>query len=222
MAARHGATAARLEELPHLIRRADVVVSCTSAPEIVVHARDVAGARAPGASELLCLDLGVPRDVDPEVRRLPGVTLVDLDELQALAEANRARRAGEVEHAEAVIEAEVERFMDWWRSRQVVPTIAALRAFAAEIRDAEVEHALSRLGELSPRHAFVVRALAQRIVGKLLHRPLTVLKADAEGANMAHVLRQLFQLEPDTERPGCPAEAGADTRSDAPEESTAT
>jgi len=112
--------------------------------------------------------------------------------------------------------------MDWWRSRQVVPTIAALRTYAADVRDAEVEHALARLGDLSPRDAFVVRALAQRIVGKLLHRPLTVLKADAEGANMAQVLRQLFQLDLDTDQPGCPTDSRVETRADAREESGAT
>ena len=76
--------------------------------------------------------MGVPRDIDPDVRKLPGVTLVDLDELQAAAEENRIRRTREVEAAEVVVSAEVERFMDWWRLRQVVPTIAALRAYAAE------------------------------------------------------------------------------------------
>jgi hypothetical protein len=99
-----------------------------------------------------------------------------------------------------------------WRSRQVVPTIAALRAYAAEIRDAEVAHALARLGDLSPREALVVRALAQRIVGRLLHRPMTALRADAEGANMARVLRQLFQLEPEAEQPGRRLEARTASR----------
>jgi glutamyl-tRNA reductase len=102
-----------------------------------------------------------------------------------------------------------------------VPTIAALRAYAADVRDAEVEHALDRLGDLSPRDVFVVRALAQRIVGKLLHRPLTVLKADPEGANMAHVLRQLFQLGPEPDEAGCPTEPRSETRAEAREESGA-
>jgi glutamyl-tRNA reductase len=210
LADRYGVLAAPWEELPVRLASADVVIGCTSAPEIVVRAGELAAARADNSRPLLCLDLGVPRDIDPQVRRLPGVRLVDLDELQTAASENRARRARELEHAEAVVGGEVERFMEWWRSRQVVPTIAALRAYAAEVRDAEVEHALARMNELSPRDEFVVRALAQRIVGKLLHRPLTVLKADAEGANMAQVLRQLFQLEPLAEQEGdaCPA-AGA-------------
>jgi glutamyl-tRNA reductase len=226
LAARHGVASVRMEDLAEALADADVIVGCTSAPELVIHASDVNAARPSGAKELLCLDLGVPRDIDPEVRHLPGVRLVDLDELQAAADENRARRAREVEHAEVVVAAEVERFIEWWRSRQVVPTIAALRAYAAEVRDAEVAQAISRLGELSPRDAFVVRALAQRIVGKLLHRPLTVLKADAEGANMAQVLRQLFQLELEAEQPGCPpdvrGDAHADVRADAREESSAT
>jgi glutamyl-tRNA reductase len=84
---------------------------------------------------------------------------------------------------------------------QVVPTIAALRAQAAEIHDAEVARALARLGHLSEADAFVIRAMAQRIVGTLLQRPMTALRADAEGANMAHVLQRLFGLEPMAETP---------------------
>jgi glutamyl-tRNA reductase len=222
LAARHGVEAARLEDLRELVAEVDVVVGCTSAPQVLLRADDVAAGRGDGARGLLCLDLGVPRDVDPEVGRLPGVTLVDLDELQRAAEQNRARRAREVEHGEAVVAGEVDRFMEWWRSRQVVPTIAALRAYAADVRDAEVEHALARLGDLPARDAFVVRALAQRIVGKLLHRPLTVLKADPEGANMAQVLRQLFQLEHDADDAGCPTDVRSETRAEAREESGAT
>jgi glutamyl-tRNA reductase len=211
-----------MDDLANALSEADIVVGCTSAPELVIDAEAVAAARGLDGRRLLCLDLGVPRDIDPSVRDLPGVTLVDLDELQAAADENRARRVQEVELAEVVVAAEVERFMEWWRSRQVVPTIAALRAYAAEVRDAEVERALVRMGDLSPHDAFVVRALAQRIVGKLLHRPLTVLKADAEGANMAQVLQQLFQLELDAEQSGCPSDAGVDASTDLREEPSAT
>ena len=80
-------------------------------------------------------------------------------------------------------------------SRDVVPTVEALQVYAAKICDAEVARALGRLGTLSTRDVLVVRALGHRIVRSLLQRPMTVLTADAEGANMAHVLRELFQLE---------------------------
>jgi glutamyl-tRNA reductase len=222
LAARYDVASVRMENLADALADADVVVSCTSAPEFVVHSVDVAAVRPSGSRKLLCLDLGVPRAIDPDVGNLPGVTLVDLDELQAAADENRTRRVREVEAAEVVVGAEVERFMDWWRSRQVVPTIAALRAYAAEVRDSEIAYALARLGDLPPREAFVIRALAQRIVGKLLHRPLTVLKADAEGANMAQVLRQLFQLELDAEQTACPSDVRAEAVADVREESSAT
>jgi glutamyl-tRNA reductase len=222
LAEQYGVACVHMDDLTDALGDADIIIGCTSAPELVIPAAAISAARTSATTELLCLDLGVPRDIDPGVRVLPGVTLIDLDELQAAADANRARRTVEVEHAEVVVAAEVERFMEWWRSRQVVPTIAALRAYAADVRDAEIAHALARLGDLSPRDAFVVRSLAQRIVGKLLHRPLTVLKADAEGANMAQVLRQLFQLELDVEPSGCPSDARADAPADAREEPSAT
>jgi glutamyl-tRNA reductase len=222
LAEQYGVVCVRMDDLTDALADADIIIGCTSAPDLVVPAAAISAARPSGTTELLCLDLGVPRDIDPAVLGLPGVTLIDLDELQAAADANRARRTLEVEHAEVVVAAEVERFMEWWRSRQVVPTIAALRAYAADVRDTEIAHALARLGDLSPRDAFVVRALAQRIVGKLLHRPLSVLKADAEGANMAQVLRQLFQLELDVEPPGCPPDARADALADIREEPSAT
>ena len=81
------------------------------------------------------------------------------------------------------------------RSGEVLPTVAALRAYAAEIRDAEVARALARLGDLPPRDAFVVRALAERVVGRLLDGPTIVLETVADGANTAHVVRRLFQLD---------------------------
>lgn len=223
LATRYGASSIPLDEMRQALADADIVVACTAAADVIIRAADIATARAAASTNLLCLDLGVPRDIDPDVRTIAGVTLVDLDELQAAAEENRARRMLAVEAAEVVVGAEVERFMDWWRSRQVVPTIAALRAYAADVRDSEVAHALARLGDLPARDVFVIQALAQRIVGKLLHRPLTVLKADAEGANMAQVVQQLFQLELDAEHDTeCPSSALADVRIDTRQESSAT
>jgi glutamyl-tRNA reductase len=222
LATRYGVASRRLDDLGDALADADIVIGCTAAPSVVLGLEDFEAARATGARQVICLDLGVPRNVDQRVRGLSGVTLIDLDELRSAADENRARRARELEQAEALVAREVERFMDWWRSRQVVPTIAALRAYAAQIRDAEIAHALARLGDLSPRDAFVVRALAQRIVGKLLHRPLTVLKADAEGANMAQVLGQLFQLELNGAETGCPSEVRADAAADVREGSSAT
>jgi glutamyl-tRNA reductase len=195
LAARYGATARPWADLLVALASADVVISCTSARGIVLDAPVLARALAaqPDRS-LLCLDLAVPRDIAPAARNLPGVTLHDVDALQALCDEGWRQRAAAIVPARAIIAAETARYMDWWRAREVAPAIAALRGHADAIREAEVARALARLPELTPREAEVVRALAAGIVNKLLHRPITTLKTAPEGANMAVTLQELFGL----------------------------
>ena len=145
---------------------------------------------------LFCLDLAVPRDIDPSAASLAGVTLLDMDALNLVATANRSQRALELGDAEVIVSERTERFMDWWRGREVVPAITQLRARADAIRDAELERALARLPELSEHDQLVVRTLAARIVNKLLHHPITTLKDDPEGANLARIVQYLFGLLP--------------------------
>lgn len=175
-----------------LISECDVVFACTSAREPILSPEEL---RPRVTRKLLCVDLGVPRDIDPGVRGLTNVTLIDLAQLEIVATENRARRGSEVKEAEIVIDRSVDRFVEWWRSRQVVPTIMGLRALAESIRDDELERALRRLGSLEPGQVQQIRSMAHRIVGKLLHRPLTMLRHDAEDGNMAQVLHYLFQLD---------------------------
>ncbi|MGN6674351.1 MAG: glutamyl-tRNA reductase [Thermomicrobiales bacterium] len=195
LAARYDADARSWAELPAALVSADVAVSCTSAPGIVLDAPALARALAARPDRpLLCLDLAVPRDIAPAARNLPGVTLHDVDALQALADEGWRQRAAAIAPARAIIAAETARYMDWWRAREVAPAIAALRGHADAIREAEVARALARLPALTPREAEVVRALAAGIVNKLLHRPIMALKTAPEGANMAVTLQELFGL----------------------------
>jgi glutamyl-tRNA reductase len=187
----YGARTVEWIDRARAVAAADLVVACTSASEPVLVADDFRERARP----VLCVDLGVPRDVDPAARSVPGVSVIDVDELEALAAEHRARRRGEVSHAEGVLELEVEKFMEWRRARQVTPTIVELRAYADQIRDGELDRALARLNGLGPAEQQVVRAMAERIVGRMLHRPLSMLKGDAEGDNMARALRRLFQLD---------------------------
>jgi glutamyl-tRNA reductase len=154
-------------------------------------------AAARGAADdrpLLCVDLGVPRDMDPAVASIPGVTLIDVDDVDAEAGTRHLGRSREVEHAEAIVVEETERFLTWWQGRGVSATIGRLHARAAAIRDAELDRALARLPDLSPRERLVVSELATRVAAKLLHEPTVNLKRDAEGANMALVVERLFAL----------------------------
>lgn len=207
------------ERLDEALARADVVVVSTSARERVIDAeqvRHVMGGR-PGRP-LFIIDIGLPRNVASEVGDLVDVYLYDLDDLQAICDANLRERAQEAEKVRRLIEDEVEKFARWWQALEVVPTIGALRAQAEGIRTAEVQRALAKLGHLSERDRRVVQALSGAIVNKLLHTPITRLKEHDEGRLYSIVLRELFGLASDAAEPGsgAPAHAPADAREGAP------
>ncbi len=194
LARAHGVGARPWDELPDALADADVVIACTGSHTPVVSAEMLARAREANASALLCVDLGLPRDVDPAVTSIPGVRLIDLDRIEVETAAHRTDRTRDVARAESIVDQETERYMEWWRGRGVAATIARLHARAGEIRDAELERALSRLPGLDAQARAVVRDLATRMAAKLLHEPTLALKRDPEGVNMAVVIERLFAL----------------------------
>lgn len=195
VARRHGAAAIRWEDRRAAFASAQVIVGCTSAPGAVVGPLDFPNGMS---RELLCLDLGVPRDIDPALAGFPGVSLVDLDSLRAPADQLTEANGGpESTRAESIVGDEVRRFMAWWRSRDVVPMITALREHAETIAEGEIRHALASMPDADPKDEIAIRALVDRVTRKLLHRPFSALKNDSEGANMALVLQRLFGLARD-------------------------
>jgi glutamyl-tRNA reductase len=190
----YGATAWPVAQLEQALCQADVVISCTASPQIVVTSAMITRALAARPRELLLLDLAVPRDVDRRVAQLPGVRLFDIDDMRAICETNRAARAAEVAAAEALVEGEVAKFMEWWAAQKVVPTIQALRAQAEAIRVAEIERTLAKLPELSSREQDAIQALSTAIINKLLHQPIIAMKDPAAGDQSAQAVRTLFQL----------------------------
>jgi len=196
VAATHGAVGRPWEQLSEALATADVVVGCTGSRTPVLDAAMVSIARAEHAGPLVCVDLGLPRDIDPAVAAIPGVTLIDLERVGVETSARRAGRGRDVLQAESIVELEVERFVEWWRGRGVASTIAQLHARANVIRDAELARALARLPDLDGPARAVIRDLATRMVAKLLHEPTLALKRDPEGVNMAVVVERLFALGP--------------------------
>ncbi len=198
LAARFGATAHGLDELPELLRRSDLVLTCIGGERPLLTAALVREAlRERGHRPLFAIDIGVPRNVDPAVNQLDTVYLYDLDDLASLAEANARERQAEVERAEAIVAAEQQRFEGWLGALAAVPTIRALLARAEEIRRGELERGLAGL-ELDARAAAAVEALTRGIVSKLLHAPLSRLREELEGeAGLAHLeaARTLFALD---------------------------
>jgi glutamyl-tRNA reductase len=197
-----GAEALTLEDLPTALAAADVVVSCTGAVRPVVSLADVhnalAGARRDEAAQPLVLcDLGMPRDVDPAVAGLPGVSVVDMDRVQREPSARAA--ATDAEAARQIVAAEVAAYLAGQRMAEVTPTVTALRQRAADVVEAELLRLENRLPGLDDGQRVEVARTVRRVVDKLLHAPTVRVKqlASAPGGDTyAEALRELFELDP--------------------------
>jgi glutamyl-tRNA reductase len=195
------ARAVRWDDFPQHLAEADIVISSTRAPHLVLTAEQVNEAMRTRASRkksepLLLIDIAVPRDIDPEAHRLDNVFLYDIDDLQGVVQLNRAQRGNELARVEAIVEDEVAAWEGWYRGREAQPLMAALARHADSVRDREVEQALSQLSHLSERERDVVRSLGRSISGKLMHAPLRYLReAGASGSSDVEALRRAFALE---------------------------
>jgi len=201
LAARHGAEALSLDELPSRLGEADIVVSSTSAPDFVVTADHMPARKG---RPLFLIDLAVPRDVDPAVADTEGVYLYDIDDLEAVVSESLSGRRREAERAEAIVAQEAARFRDWQASLDVVPAIASLREWAERVRSGELAKAEGRLGRLSDSERQTVDSLTTQIVNKLLHLPIVRLKqaAATEGPGYVEAARHLFGLGEEDGRAG--------------------
>lgn len=198
MAKRFGGQATSFDELPQELERADAVIFTTSSPHPILEAEEVAAVMdARDGKPLLIIDLAVPRDVVPEVRDVPGVALYNVDDLHAVVRRNRSVRQVEAQHAEGIVEEEIQRFAEWLGSLEVMPTVGALRARGQAIAEQVVRENASRWESASERDVERIGALAQAVVNRLLHEPTVRMKAIAD--DRVHlrmqVVRELFGLE---------------------------
>jgi len=177
LAAALGGRAMPFESLRDELARADIAISGTGAPGVVIHREDVVAAcQARHRRPLFLIDIAVPRDVDSSVRDLEGVFLYDLDDLKAVADANMRERRKQAAAAEALVEREVREFLDWQRSLDVVPLLQEVRRRAEEIRKGELEKARHRLGPLTPEQEAALEAATTAMVNKLLHPSMVQIK----------------------------------------------
>jgi glutamyl-tRNA reductase len=193
-----GGSASPLDELAAALADADIVVSSTSSPDLVLIADVLAGTvRSRRGRPLLLVDLAVPRDVDPALARIDGCFVYDLDDLEAIVSASLSGRRTEAVEAERIVSEEAERFRAWQASLAVVPAITSLRALAEDIRTSELARIEARLGRLPDDDRDVVDTVTAQIVNKLLHLPTVRMKEAAvgpDGVLYADVVRHLFGL----------------------------
>jgi glutamyl-tRNA reductase len=198
LAAFLGGRAAGLEDLRDELTQADIVITSTGAPGLVVQLVDVEAARAArGGRPLFLIDIALPRDVDPAVRGLSGVFLYDLDDLRSVADANLRERQRDAAAAEALVESEVGAYLGAQRSRRAVPLLVALRERAEAIRRSEIAKARPRLGTLTTEQERALEAATAAIVNKLLHTPTVCLKEMArtgESDQQATFVRRVLGL----------------------------
>ena len=199
LAQRFGGEAVRFDDLPTEIVDADIVVGCTSSPHLIVGAEELAVVVEQRAGRpLLLIDIAVPRDIDPRVRELPGITLYDMDDLQRTVARNLDVQEAEASRARTVIEEELQRFDRWLSTLDVVPTIAALRERGEQVVQQVLRENDGRWESLSEADRERVELMARAVVSRLLHDPTTRLKRPAdEDAAYIHLqaLRELFGLD---------------------------
>ena len=198
LADRVGATAIHLDDLPRALSDVDLLLTSTGATSIIVEHGDIEPVvEARAGAPLLIVDIAVPRDVDAAAGTLPGVTLLDMDDLRAHAELGLAERRREVTAVRAIVEDEVLRFQARSTAREVAPLVAALRQKAEDLRVAELARQQARLADLTSAQQEAVEAATKAALAKLLHEPTVRLKDAAgtpRGERLAESLRTLFDL----------------------------
>ncbi len=198
LADRVGGRAIRLADLDASLSEVDLLLTGTGATSMLLEHADIARVMASRSGRpLLVVDVAVPRDVDPAAADLPGVTLLDMDDLRAFAEAGQAERRREVDAVRALVAEELDRYVAVSSAREVAPLIATLHSRGDDVRVAELERYRARLGALDERQIEAVEALTRGIVAKLLHEPTVGLKDAAgtpKGERLSEALRDLFSL----------------------------
>ena len=208
LAERFGGEVGSLDSLPARLQDADIVVASTASPHAIVEAEGLEVVmRARGGRPLVLIDIAVPRDIEHACGEIEGVSVYDMDDLQAVVARNLGVREAERAKAEAVIEEEIQRFARWLAQLEVMPTITSLREHGADIVDQVLAENAGRWESASPRDLARIEAVARAVMQRLLHEPTIRLKESGHGRQQ--VLRELFGLE-DLPEPEAPAQEAAD------------
>ena len=193
----NGAQACKLEALPEILHRYDIIISCTGSELPVITREMVAQAAAQRSNHQktqFMLDLAVPRDIEAEVAQLPHIALFTVDDMAERVAHGKEARAAAAAQAEAMVQAKVNEFVAWQQSRQRVPLICALRDEGERARQQVLNHALRQLAKGTPPEE-VLERLSVQLTNKLLHSPTRALnKADSHDIHVVKALAQVYHL----------------------------
>jgi glutamyl-tRNA reductase len=185
-----------LGEMMDVIAESDIVFTSTAATEPILNKANLSTI---SNDSLMLVDISVPLNVAGDVEELDFVEAYNVDDLKQVVAQNHASRREMAKEAEGLLEEEIKAFELWWQSLETVPTISCLRSKIEQIREQELEKALSRLGsEFAEKHQEVIEALTRGIVNKILHDPMVQLRTqqDIQARREAlQTLQTLFNLE---------------------------
>jgi glutamyl-tRNA reductase len=211
LAAQLGGHAVPWSDLDAALAAADIVITTTGATDpILTRVRVEEVMRPRRHRSLFVIDIALPRDVESSVGDLEQVFLYNIDDLRTIVKENLTRRGGELTRAEAIVDEEVAKFIAWMQSREVVPTIVALRQRFETIRQSELQRLAPKLSALPADARARVDDVTRLIVEKLLLSPTEQLKSISDETTMmtySDALNRLFSLaaEEEADRPAEPA-----------------
>ena len=194
MSEKFGGEAIEINEIPSSLKKFDCFISSTAATDILLSKDDLSQHIN---KPLLIIDIAIPRDIDPGVSEIKGVSLLDMDNLQEFVEPHRKGQEQDLATSRLVINEETNRFLDQQSARKVAPLIAEFREGAEEIRQIELKRYEARLESLTDEQRDAIESLTQGILGKILHDPTVSLNEAAgspRGERLADALRELFNL----------------------------
>jgi glutamyl-tRNA reductase len=186
-----------LSDLDHCLSTCSLVFTSTAAELPIIDAARLEALNR--RSALMLIDIGVPRNIRSGVNALAGVDAYDVDDLEEVVARNQEARREVAAEAEGLLQEEARQFLEWWDGLEAVPTLNRLRQTLEAIREQELQKALSRMGpDLSARERKVVEALSKGIINKVLHSPVTHLRAPQprqQRHQAMQVLHDLFELD---------------------------
>ncbi len=196
LAASLGGTHTDLNNLPRELSSADIVVACTGAADRILETGHVEQAiKNRPDSPLVIIDIGVPRNVDPEISKIKNVFLYNIDDMTEISERNRQQRKGEIRKAESIMTAELERCLSEWSDFDTRPLISALMQKAEDIRQRQLSKTLKKLPPLSEEEQFNLEAMTKSIVTKILQDPIHYLKKNKNNGEHTGMVNELFRLD---------------------------
>lgn len=200
LAQRFGGTVVGLDGLPEQLLEADIALCSTSSPHPIVGRDELQVVmRERRGRPLVLIDIAVPRDVEASCAELEGVSLYDIDDLQAVVARNLSTREGELPRAEEIVEEEIHRFARWLGQLDTLPTVSALREHGNTLVEQVLAENAGRWESASPRDLARIEAVARAVMSRLLHEPTIRLRSLSEerGHASLELVRELFGLRED-------------------------